>query len=184
MSGKWLLGIAVAIVVSAACAIAFLMRGEPDRRPDEKMLAALSARDVAALRSLLESDLELANLRRPGPKGGPGTAVLYSAALAGQFEMARALVEKGADVNSRSERGLTPLHGAAFGGSARLVGFLIETGADINARSDDGKTALDLAVESRQTDIARTLRRHGAEGAAAKPEAEPRPEAVTQEKGN
>lgn len=62
---------------------------------------------------------------------------------------AQALLENGADINSRSAYGETPLRVAVeTSGSYRVASpeiarFLIENGADINACSDDGESVLD-----------------------------------------
>ncbi len=52
----------------------------------------------------------------------------YSNAL----EIAKLLVEKGADVNAVVENGWTPLHGAAYSGSDGIVQFLVDSGATLD----------------------------------------------------
>lgn len=78
------------------------------------------------------------------PDDEVGLAPLAWAALHGQTEAMRLLIEKGADVNARSEDGNTPLHVAAFLGQAEAAKLLIDNGADINARDEDGETPADV----------------------------------------
>jgi ankyrin repeat protein len=54
-------------------------------------------------------------------------------------------VEKGADVNVKTDEGETPLFIAAEKNSLEVVKYLVEKGADINVKTNDGKTSLDVA---------------------------------------
>ncbi|HYH01044.1 MAG TPA: ankyrin repeat domain-containing protein [Terriglobales bacterium] len=69
------------------------------------------------------------------------------AAISRSVDIARMLLDHGADVNATQHGGFTALHSAAFNGSVDLVGLLVERGADLSARTDDGQTAADLARE-------------------------------------
>ena len=62
--------------------------------------------------------------------------------------IASLLLEAGADVNERDDRGSTPLHYAA-GGTSDFVAALLEAGADVNARSSFGDTPLHRAAAGR-----------------------------------
>lgn len=83
---------------------------------------------------------------------------LHSAIAAGQIEIARELVRRGANVNARAEKNFTPLHEAAARGDMGLAILLVENRADMYAKTDDGKTPLDFAIESGQTAMAAYLR--------------------------
>ena len=78
---------------------------------------------------------------------------LASAAAAKQTELARLLIEHGADVNARAAGGHIPLHEASANGNVELVKLLIENGADVHAKTDDGKTPLDFATEYKQDEV-------------------------------
>lgn len=67
-----------------------------------------------------------------------GWTALHYAASTGQTEMTRFLIKKGADVNARTRRGVTPLYMAARIISAPTVDALLEAGADKTLCNDQG----------------------------------------------
>lgn len=88
----------------------------------------------------------------------------YIAARNGHVEVARFLLEKGADVNYRGFFGAPGLHWAAINGHKTMIEFLLERGADPNLRDQQfNSTALGWAVEGKQEVIAEMLRRRGVE---------------------
>jgi ankyrin repeat protein len=88
----------------------------------------------------------------------------YIAARNGHIEVARFLLEKGADVNYRGFFGAPGLHWAAIRGHKAMVEFLLEHGADPNLRDQQfNSTALGWAVEGKQEAIAKLLRERGVE---------------------
>jgi uncharacterized protein len=87
---------------------------------------------------------------------------LQSAAVRGRLEIARMLVEHGAETNVRGEGGYTPLHEVASSGQIEFAKLLLQHNADINAKGDDGKTPLGIALASKQVEMAEFLRTRGA----------------------
>ena len=59
--------------------------------------------------------------------------------------IARFLIERGADPNTRGSLGYTPLHEASVYGRTEIARLLIEHGANVEVKDDDGKTPLDVA---------------------------------------
>jgi ankyrin repeat protein len=96
-----------------------------------------------------------------------GNTAMMRAAGRGYSDTARALIEKGGEVDGTDNSGHTALMVAAFGGYTNTVRLLVEKGADVNARDTDGWTPLFWAVFSRRTDVVRFLLEKGA-GANAK----------------
>jgi quinoprotein dehydrogenase-associated probable ABC transporter substrate-binding protein len=63
-------------------------------------------------------------------------------------EIAGILIDKGADVNAKSSKGVTPLMVAAAHDNPPVIGVLVQAGADLRAKTPDGKTALDIAASN------------------------------------
>jgi len=78
-----------------------------------------------------------------------------------QMDMVTLLVDEGADVNSRNEKGQTPLHFAVLFDHIEKAELLINAGADVNAKDKSDRTPLDIAVDRGYTEIVELLRKHG-----------------------
>ena len=83
---------------------------------------------------------------------------LHSAAAGRNLAIVRALLEHGAPVNAKQERGWMALHEAAQLGDRAMVELLLKYGANPNAKNDDGRTAEDVAEEKGHSDVAERLR--------------------------
>lgn len=90
--------------------------------------------------------------------------VLAEAALHGDLETMRLLIERGADPNRKGPRGLTPLMMAAAASPANPAGarLLLQKGAAIEAQDASGRTALDWALLQGESEVSRVLRQAGA----------------------
>jgi len=91
---------------------------------------------------------------------------LHLTSRVGHIDLARLLIEHGADVAAQSKAGTTPLHRASEGGHVDLARLLIEHSADAAAQSKDGTSPLHRASERGHGDLARLLIKHGADAAA------------------
>jgi ankyrin repeat protein len=88
--------------------------------------------------------------RQPIP--GTLTPLLY-AARDGRLEVARVLLDAGADINRTDANGITPLISAVVNNRVDLARLLIDRGADIHASDWYGRTPLWAAVETRNMDV-------------------------------
>jgi ankyrin repeat protein len=120
--------------------------------------------DVAAVLRFLEADASLVHARR---SAGPGIHIscvgrtpLHEAAVRGEAEIGRLLIERGADVNARGgNHDATPLHAAAVCGHRELVDLLLAANADPKAVDGGlGATAEEWADFSGHSELAAYLR--------------------------
>ena len=84
------------------------------------------------------------------PPGFPfaGASALHLAVLKDNREIARVLLDNGADINIRARDTYqgSPLEWAVFFGIKEMAMFLVEAGADVNAKNALGTTPLDAAA--------------------------------------
>lgn len=94
-----------------------------------------------------------------------GFTPLGLACYFGQYDVARYLVFKGADVNLPSNNGFKvyPLHSAAAGNYTQIARMLIENNAQINVKQQAGATALHSAAQNGNIDLLILLLEHGAD---------------------
>lgn len=90
------------------------------------------------------------------------------AALKGDVEAARILIDAGAQVDAGSGEGHRPIHHAAFLGHADVLALLAEKGADLAARSNKGETV----AQSARTELQATRFLTGVLGLSIPPDEE------------
>ncbi|WP_341816186.1 ankyrin repeat domain-containing protein [Wolbachia endosymbiont (group B) of Elophila nymphaeata] len=87
-----------------------------------------------------------------------GCTPLHVAVFNGQLEVAKILVNCGADVNAMStDWQETPLHMAVQSGKLNVIKFLVEKGADVNAKEERGRAPLHTAAYSGKLDVVKFL---------------------------
>jgi hypothetical protein len=94
---------------------------------------------------------------------------LHWAAIQGHIDVARLLIEKGADPNGRDKYQATSLHWATMRGHADMARLLIEKGADPNTTDNEQCTPLHRAGEHGHTELATLLTTAGRWRAFVKP---------------
>jgi len=85
------------------------------------------------------------------------------AAIRGNLEIVRILVEAGADVTARNPQGDTVMHAAMESGYLELTRYLIEHGADAAAPDDSGATPLQIAAFGAGPELIEYLIENGAD---------------------
>jgi ankyrin repeat protein len=131
---------------------------DPNQRDDQGQvglflaLRAQSLQVAALLMAHPRTEIDAANTASETP--------LMMAALRGQTDIARRLLDQGAALQ---RPGWTPLHYAASGPSTELVRLLLDRGAVIDARSPNGTTPLMMAARYGMLDSADLLRARGAD---------------------
>lgn len=87
---------------------------------------------------------------------------MHTCARGGSVAIARALLDKGADIKQKNRYGVEPLHIAAENGRMEFVEFLLSEGAEIDSPSRVGKTAFHFARDNGHDELAALLVRKGA----------------------
>lgn len=151
----------------------------------QEFFDAVRSNDLDRTRALLRSDRSLANARilgdatllneqvwrnktivnvEPGEKRD--TPALHHAVFHSNLEMAKLLLEHGADVHAigyENNHEMTPaVVLAAWEGGVDMLRLLLEYGADPNARSGNGVTPISTALRHRKMDRVEMLKRYGA----------------------
>lgn len=130
---------------------------------------AVATRRVSVVRYLLE--------QKANPEGGKKnySLPLGMAAQYGQVEIARMLLDHGANVNGKAQMGITPLLAVAQGvgvteeskgipspNQQQMVALLLKRGADVNLGDDRGWTPLHYVATASFQVLAETLVKAGA----------------------
>lgn len=95
--------------------------------------------------------------------GFVGYTPLHYAAMCGRVNIARLLLQHGADPNATDIEMCTPLHVACFDDFPKIVELLLISGANANVKTKSGSTPLFLAVDyAGSLEVVRILLTYGA----------------------
>src|SRR6266536_1675489 len=113
--------------------------------PELDVFEATALGYVDRLRARLDEDAAVAIAR-----SADGFTALHFAAFFGKAEVARILIEAGADVDAvaDNEMRVQPLHSAAAGRHLEVCRLLLAAGADVDARQAGGFTPLHAAAQN------------------------------------
>ncbi|MGB9178194.1 MAG: ankyrin repeat domain-containing protein [Pyrinomonadaceae bacterium] len=125
--------------------------------PDEPLVKATFEGDLQAVKDLLATGIDVNRRDKE-----TNTTALDEAIGRGNREITQALLDAGADVNSRNNRRQTALMRVDDDGTAQLVEDLVRAGAKVNAKDEDGDTALILAASYSNAEVVQALVRAGA----------------------
>ena len=121
---------------------------------------AVALGDGARVKSMLAKDRTLLHSRSSDGYPAAGLAIFFR-----HPELARWLIEEGADVNAAAENAqrVAPLHAAAAVCDHETTRLLLERGANPNAKQQMDYTPLHGAAARGEVEIAKLLLAHGAE---------------------
>jgi hypothetical protein len=125
--------------------------------PPQSLQGAIAKGDDAGALKMIEGGVDI-EAKDPAT----GATALHYAVMKGGMAMVGLLVERGADVNSRTRSGTTPLHTAVLYQRYEVAEYLLDKGSDINAKSASGATPLALADAAHFERIAKMLKERGA----------------------
>ncbi len=126
----------------------------------DDLFAALEKNDIQKVRYLIAINADV-NAKDPYASMTP----LMMAAYDGYTEIAKLLIEKGAEVNAKGgvDMDMTPLIYAASQDRIDMVKLLIENGANVNVKTKYGWTPLFFAASRGKVDVAKLLIDKGAD---------------------
>lgn len=116
-----------------------------------------SATDESPLMlAALKGELELCRfmIQKGADVNKPGWAPLHYAATNGHLEVMRLLLDENAYIDAASPNNTTPLMMAAHYGTSTAVKLLLEAGADPVLKNDQGLTAIDFAYRGHRVESA------------------------------
>ena len=76
---------------------------------------------------------------------------LTHAALGGNLEVLKLLINKGLDINAMDKNGCTILMDAAIGGNVEALKLLIDKGLNVNAKDKNNRNCLDVRCRTRES---------------------------------
>lgn len=118
--------------------------GQPKvKAPEVDIHTAVMTGNMEALKQHIAAG---SNLNEKDPLGG--SSPLISASLFGKTEMARALIEAGADLNFQNNDGSTALHTASFFCRPEIVKMLLNKAADKTIKNKYNQTAYESVAAS------------------------------------
>ena len=156
-----------------------LLDRSEDYHRSSPLYTAVRKRDVEMVRLLLDRGALTVDERRPLQtvyERRQRQTILFTAygsrvnerLLERGVEIFSMLLEKGAEVNSRSMGdGCTPLHIAADTGQVEIMTILLERGANFEVKDDQRRSPLCIAVERSNVEAVRVLLEKGANPNAA-----------------
>ena len=119
------------------------------KHPQTQVNVVNSVEETPLMLAALSNQLDVAKvlIERGAEVNRKGWAPLHYAATRGHIAMMRLLLENNAYIDAESPNGTTPLMMAAYYGTPASVKLLLEEGADPTPRNQSHVNALDLALK-------------------------------------
>ena len=113
---------------------------------EDKYEAAKTLMEAGADVNSLSGADDLTPLMVAAGQTSPAEGAMFLPGNTRPTDIARGLLDRGADVNARSKSGVTALMVAATHNNPPMVGILIDAGADVTMKNNLGQTAADVAA--------------------------------------
>jgi ankyrin repeat protein len=132
---------------------------------EESFVRAVRSGDLEVAKLYLDAGMKADSGEASDPyRGTSRRTVLHVAAESGQPEIAKLLIDNGANVNARDNRGRQPLLSASLAGSKEIVELLVSHGAEINpTEKEPPSTPLLTAIGRGHYEVAKYLISKGAD---------------------
>lgn len=109
------------------------------------MLKAVSEKNVGLMEDILKRYSQVSNSDALTYIDSNGNNLLTLAAIKGNFQMVKLLIENGYSPNTCNNEGQTPLHFAIRHNYTRTINILIHNGADETVENKEGKLPWEMA---------------------------------------
>ena len=109
------------------------------------MLKAVSEKNVGLMDDILKRYTQVNNNDALGYVDEQGNNLLTLAAIKGNFQMVKLLIDNGYSPNTQNHEGQTPLHFAIRYNYTRTINILIHNGADETVENKEGKLPWEMA---------------------------------------
>jgi len=136
---------------------------------EDKFEVAKALMDAGADVKAVAGPEKLTPLMIVAAQTSPAEGAIFLPSSTRPLDIAKGLVEHGADVNAKASTGTTALMIAATHNNPPMIGLLIESGAEIDAKNDQGKTAQDVAALNGNVEAAQAIRVLGTAKSASAP---------------
>jgi ankyrin repeat protein len=127
---------------------------------------AIEERDYDVAKALIDAganvnvpvgDQRLTPLMIAVAEKAPPEGTIFVPSSTRPIDIAKILIQRGADVNATDKTGMTALMVAASHNDASMVGLLLQSGADVSAKNAQGQTASDIAKLNGNVDAAQAI---------------------------
>lgn len=129
----------------------WLLTAAPANAQGNDFINAVDKGDVAQVKAQLAAGADV------NARNANGLTALQVAALHGNLDVVRILIDSNADVNAKTSTGVTAIMAASVSGNEELVKMLLAAKADVNAKRDDGITALRIASQNGELGVVKIL---------------------------
>jgi ankyrin repeat protein len=146
-------------ILPIATLAAFLLTVVPYAYGSDALGSAARTGDWTTVRSILDGGARNAAADMPDVDG---SRPLHWAVRADQVEIAKLLLQSGADANAQNRLGVTPLYLAAVNGNPAMIAALVKAGADVNQVDKTGESILMTASRTGDAESVRVLLEAGA----------------------
>lgn len=163
---------------------------EPGPGGFRPLALAISESKYESAKALMESkaDVKAASSKQDltplmivAAQTGPAEGARFLPGSARPSDIAKELIQRGADVNAQSAAGMTALMIAASHNSPPMIGLLMDAGADANLKNKQGQTAADVAKLNDNMEAAQAILVLGSSKAASNKDGqEPAPATTSQ----
>ncbi len=137
---------------------------------EDKYEAAKALMDAGADVNTPSGDEELTPLMVAAGQTSPAEGAMFVPGSTRPTDIARGLLDRGADVNAQSKSGVTALMIAATHNNPPMIGMLIDAGADPTIKNKLGQTAADVAELNGNLEAQQAIKVLSAAKSASAPE--------------